>query len=404
MTADLEFVETEPTREVPVFAGELRALRRAQHGLVVEDLADGRARVGPRQGMVGTVLLPSGRRVVVRPKARLHSLSELLALAYRTMAPPASAGAAAIEDATPTDWLLLQLAGEVEALLAHGLRRGYVERRELLPFVRGRMRPPLNPSRLPMVDCEFADFVLDTPENRLLRGALELVAPAAHNAHVRARLRDALAAFGNVALTRPSTSAFDRVRVTRLNAHYQPALRLARLSLEGAGVEDAAGANTAPAYFVPMWRVWEEALASAISDAGVRRLHAQPEFADRFVQLSGAPKLRITLRPDLLIGSRVHPRFAVDLKWAPPLVLRHGKRRARNDHLYQLATYCSALGCDGMLVYPRFDDDIESVYEFEGRRLYLQTVDLSLPTLADLRRVADRIASLGDDGRAVAAA
>lgn len=404
MTNDLDFVETDATREVPVSPAELRALRRAQHGLVVEDLGDGRARVGPRQGMVGTVLLPSGRRIVVRPKVRLDSLSELLALAYRTMAPPASAGAAAVEDATPTDWLLLQLTGEVEALLAHGLRRGYVERRELLPFVRGRMRPPLNPSRLPMVDCEFADFVLDPPENRLLRGALELVAPAARNPYVRARLRDALAAFGNVALMRPSTSAFDRVRVTRLNAHYQPALRLARLALEGAGVEDAAGAETAPAYFVPMWRVWEEALASAISDAGVRRLHAQPEFGDRFVQLSGTPKLRITLRPDLLVGSRVHPSFAVDLKWAPPLALRHGKRRVRNEHLYQLATYCSALGCDGMLVYPRFDDRIESVYEFEGRRLYLQTVDLSLPTLADLRRVADRIASLAGVGQVAAAA
>lgn len=255
-----------------------------------------------------------------------------------------------------------------------------------------------------MVDCEFSDFVLDTPENRLLRGALELVSPAARNPYVRGRLRDALAAFGNVALIRPSTTTFDRVRVTRLNAHYQPALRLARLALEGAGVEDAAGAQTAPAYFVPMWRVWEEAVASALEDAGVHRLHAQPEFGDRFAQLAGAPKLRITLRPDLLIGSRIHPSFAIDLKWAPPLALRHGKRRVRNEHVYQLATYCSALGCDGMLVYPRFDDNIESVYEFQGRRLYLQAVDLSLPSLADLRRVADRIASLATAEQSVAAA
>lgn len=403
MTSELEFVETDATREVKVSAAELRALRRAQHGLVVEDLADGRARVGPRRGMVGTVLLPTGRRVVVHPKAQLASLPELLALAYRTMAPPASVGVAAVDDATPTDWLLLQLAGEVDALLAHGLRRGYVERRELLPFVRGRMRPPLNPSRLPLVDCEFADFVLDTPENRLVRGALELLSPAARNTHVRRRLRDALAAFASVTLIRPSTTSFDHVRVTRLNAHYEPALRLARLALEGAGVEDAAGTDTAPAYFVPMWRVWEEAVASALMDAGVRRLHAQAEFGDRFEQRSGTPKLRITLRPDLLVGPRTSPSLAIDLKWAPPLAHRHGKRRIRNEHVYQLATYCAALGCDGVLVYPRFDDDIESSYEFQGRRLYLQSVDLSHAGLADLRRVAEQLAALATDQTVAAA-
>ena len=394
MSELLEFAETDAARELDATPAEMRALRRARHGLIVEDLGGGRARVGPRQGLVGTVLLPTGRRVVVRPKAALHSLSELLALAYRTMAPPVAAGVAAVEDASPTDWLLLQLAGEVDELLAHGLRRGYVESRELLAYVRGRMRPPLNPSRLPMVDCEFADFVLDTTENQLLRGTLELLAPAAGNQFVRRRLRDAVAVFADVTLVRPSTTSFDRVRITRLNAHYQPALRLARLALEGAGVDDAAGTDTAPAYFVPMWRVWESAVASALSDAGVQRLHEQPEFADRFVQRSGSPSLRVTLRPDLLLGARTRPDLAIDLKWTPALTLRHGKRRVRNEHLYQLATYCTALRCDGMLLYPRIADDVDSTYDFDDRRLFLRTVDLSPPNLADLRRVADSVAAL----------
>ena len=149
VTSELSFTETDSAREVSVTSAELRALRRARHGLAVEEIEEGRARVGPRQGFAGTVLLPTGRRVVVQPKAPIASIPELLALAYRTLAPPASAGSAAVEEATPTDWLLLQLAGEVRELLARGLRRGYVEQRELLSYVRGRMRPPLNPSRLP---------------------------------------------------------------------------------------------------------------------------------------------------------------------------------------------------------------------------------------------------------------
>ena len=79
---DIEFVETDPPREVRVSAPDVRALRRARHGLLVEELPDSRARVGPRLGYAGTVLLPSGLRIVVRPKAAIHNLSELLALGF----------------------------------------------------------------------------------------------------------------------------------------------------------------------------------------------------------------------------------------------------------------------------------------------------------------------------------
>jgi 5-methylcytosine-specific restriction enzyme subunit McrC len=393
MTDAIEFVETDATRELAVTPSELRALRRARHGLNVEEVADGRVRVGPRQGFAGTVLLPTGRRMVVHPKATVTSLPELLALAYHTMAPPATAGVATVEDATATDWLLLQLADEVEALLSRGLRRGYVARREMLPFVRGRMRPLLTPARLPLIDCEYADFVLDTTENQLLRGTLELLAPAATNPVVQRHLRGALAAFAEVKLVRPSTQTFDRVHIDRLNAHYEPALRLARLALEGAGVDDAVGTATAPAYFVLMWRVWEAAAAAALREAGMTRIHEQPEFSDRFDQRAGMPKLQVTLRPDILIGARSAPTLVIDLKWAPALTLRRSRKRLRNEHLYQLATYCTALRCDGLLLYPRMGDDVHSRYDFSGRCLTIRTIDLGAPALADLRAVATQIAT-----------
>lgn len=388
---DLEYSETSLPRDVQVTQSEVRALRRARHGLSLEELADDRVRLGPRIGYVGSVQLPTGRRVVVSPKAAVSSIPELLSLAYRTMAPPAVAGSTAVEDATPADWLLLQLAGEVNALLSRGLRRGYVEARETLPFVRGRVRPPLNPARLPLLDCHYADFTADTLENRLLRGVLELFAPAARNRHVRKQIADATNAFAEVQPTRPSSASFDGVTLTRLNKHYEPSLRLARLALEGAGVVDAAGVQTAPAYFVPMPKVWETAVAAALRDAGLAPLE-QPQFSDRFVQQRGEPNVRVAFKPDLLIGRRLDPKMVIDLKWAPAMRLHHGRKRLQNEHLYQLATYCTALGCDGLLLYPLMDDEVNSTYEFNGRKLSLRTIDLGQPGLAELRSFSDQLA------------
>ena len=169
--AEIHLTETDPAREETFTTAEVRALRRARHGLVIDELASDpqgrvRVRIGPRTGYAGSVSLPGGRRITVHPKAAVHSLPELLALAYRTLAPPPRAGTTKVDSATPTDWLLVQLAGEVHELLGRGLRRGYVEQRERLPFVRGRTRPILNPAQLPLLDCEYTDFIADTPECR----------------------------------------------------------------------------------------------------------------------------------------------------------------------------------------------------------------------------------------------
>ncbi|MGQ0846507.1 MAG: McrC family protein [Sporichthyaceae bacterium] len=392
MPSDLEYVETDGPREVTVAPSELRALRRARHGLFLEELGNERIRLGPRTGYAGTVLLPTGRRVVVRSKAEVHSLPDLLALAYRTMAPPASAGSTTVKDSNPTEWLLLQLAGEVNDLLSRGLRRGYVDRRETLPFVRGRTRPPLNPAQLPFLDCQYSDFTADTTENQLLRGVLELFAPAAQNRFVRRQMADALAAFADVTRVRPSVVQFDRVQLTRLNQHYAPSLRLARLALEGAGVTDGAGSHIAPAYFVPMWRVWETATAAALRAAGIGDVTEQPEYSDRFTLVHG-PKRTIGLRPDIVIGRRNAPRYVVDLKWTPALAVHHGRKRLRNEHIYQLATYCTALDCDGMILYPQMDESVDSSYEFNGRTIALRTVDLSLPHLAALHAISAELAA-----------
>lgn len=375
-------------------------MRRARHGLFIDEVGSDehgsavRVRFGPKTGYAGSVSLPGGRRIIVHPKARVHSLPELLTLAYRTLAPPPSSGVATVETTTPSEWLLVQLAREVHELLGRGLRNGYVERRERLPFVRGRTRPVLNPAQLPFLDCEYADFIVDTPENRLLRGVLELLAPAVRNRAVRRLYDDALSFLLNVEPVLPSLAQFDRISLTRLNRHYLPSLRLARLALEGAGVVDSAGSSTAPSYFVLMWQIWENAVAAALRDAQILDVLEKPRYGSAFVHEQGQPNVSVTLEPDLVLGRRLSPRMVIDLKWAPVLLPnRHGGLRLRNSHLYQMATYVTALDCDGLLLYPLMDDAVNATYVFNGHRVTVRTVDLGQTGLTDLRNAAADIAA-----------
>jgi len=44
-----------------------------------------------------------------------------------------------------------------------------------------------------------------------------------------------------------------------------------------------------------------------------------------------------------------------------------------------MVTYCTTLGCPGILVYPRVSEDIDATYEVSGTRVTLRTVDLATP-------------------------
>lgn len=390
MALVLELNETDGPVIVSADPRETRALRRAKNGLSVEERLDGRVSVGPRKGFVGSLSLPGGGRVVVRPKAPVGAPTALLALAYRTMAPPASIGSTDFAESTPSDWLLVQLAAEIERLLAQGLRRGYEDRRELLSVVRGRMRPLLNPARLPMVDCEFSEFTLDTPANRLLRGSLELLAGLATHKATRRKLRESLQSMAMVPFEHPTREAFGTLRLDPLATYYEPALNLCRLAIEGSGLDEA-GTSSAPAFFILMWRVWESALANALRDAGLRHVREQPKFSDRVVHVTGSPSPTVSLTPDILLGPRDAPTLVIDAKWAPPLQNHYGTMRLNNAHLYQLAAYCNGLDCDGVLVYPRFDTTVDTTYVFNGRRLRVLTVDLGGADLSGLHAAAKTI-------------
>jgi 5-methylcytosine-specific restriction enzyme subunit McrC len=307
------------------------------------------------------------------------------------MTPPRSVGITSVEEADPSEWLLLQLAIEVEGLLGRGLRRGYVETQGLLPHVRGRARVPTNPAQLPKLYCEYAEFTSDTKTNQLIKAALLVLTPSVQNKVVRRMLTSALAALADVSVVRPNIEDYSKTSFSRLDEHYASAINLARLALEGAGIVDFSGGQTAPSLFVPMWKVWEKAFTSALREFRGFQVVEQPEYANLISQVSGLPEVSVVIKPDIVIGPRRNPQVVVDLKWASALELRHGKLRLQNQHIYQIAAYARALASPAFLVYPQYDTPVTSSYEIDGQVIYIRTVDLGAGNLSDLRSVAAEV-------------
>lgn len=384
-------------KKVLLNESERRALARFDRQLTTSYDADGSAIIGPSQGFVGSASLSDRTLVVVQPKVPIRNLVDLIALAVRTEPVPPSLGDTLLEKSDPTDWLAVLLIAEVERLASRGLRRGYVEVSDQLPYVKGRIRfdrlaALSNPS---MLLCEFADFIQDTAENRILRGTLEVVALSKLQPLLKARVLQLLDAFDQVIVIRPSLAMFDRLHISALNRHYEPALRICRLFLETAGVETDPGDVGAPAFFLPMERIFQEAVANYLSTQLVG-LRAQPSYSEAFTHISGTPIRKIAIKPDMIldIGPARH-ELVLDTKYKRPLIANmYGQRIFRSDDIYQVVAYALALQCPGVLIYPQDDEPIAATYTVSGQRFNIISVDLNRPRLGGLVNLADSVRRL----------
>lgn len=370
-------------------AAEHRALAAVGDRLRVEWRSDGSVRVAS-SGYVGSVRLSSERAVTITTKVPVANLLALASLAYGTAPVPPSLGGGLYEESEPSDWLALLLIAEVEALVSAGLRNGYVTTVEDLPYVRGRLRFDAVASssrRAGLATCEFSDFIADTPENRVLRASLEVLASRRLLPGLRLRLYGALRAFGAVSLVPATPALLGSTRITRLNQHYEPALELCRIVLANGGLEYPGSTTTAPAFFFPMAQIFQDAVANHLR----RRLSGvRPQWGRSIKATGGFPDHPLVYIPDITIGDP--PAVVLDTKYARPEVRNaYGGLSFSNHHAYQIAFYARALDCSGVLVYPRVDRDVATDFEVRGTPISFLTVDLAAAGLAGLDALAGEL-------------
>lgn len=391
----IEFTEWGDGAAVPLTAAECVVLQRLGDRLRVRWTGDREAWVAPRDGAVGIASLSPETTIVVRPKWPIRSLLELTAYAYEVTMPPLVPGEAASLDRTgPQNWLALLLTIQVEELLAQGIRQGYREVEDELPYVRGQIafsafRPARE--RTCLIPCRFSDFVLDTVENRIIRGTLELLSTAPLIEEVRRRLLDTLRAFAQVSLQWPSAPMFDRVSLDRLNLHYRPALEICRLVIEGVGVELTPGSIAGSAFFFSTHEVFERALFRAFHEAAPRETRRGGQYGERIRVLEGGPPWSVYFQPDIILGPREVPWLVADAKYKRPTVEHREAERFLSGDLYQALTYAAALRAPVVLVYPQVDEAVEAVLALGEHQVTVRTADIGHCGVTGLRDLAHEL-------------
>lgn len=386
------------TRDVHLDDADLTALiAHPQHPAAVEPSpARGFWRLRA-QAKVGAVRF-GGFDLIIRPKAGLQNVFYLMGVER------------------PRDWwsndevdLLIHhdlfagiarlLAYTIERAIGRGVQYGYVERRERLVALRGRvdLREQLrSPCTLVPASCRFDDYTADTKLNQLIRAALARVLrlPGIPGI-VRRTLHLQLSLLEEVSPIEPDLQWADKWQPSRLDRHYLPAVRLSTLLLHRLVLSEAAGSTRACSFLVDMNQLYERFIEEGIrkrlkaSKSPLRVIGQEQRYLD--------VEKRLAIRPDIVVRRGSSTAFIVDSKY----ILAGDGTTTHVDHHAQMLAYAIRHNIkDVALVYVREPSliapaiDLVTTIQHAGIKIHSWALDLTQgpgQIEADMDHLAERV-------------
>ena len=300
---------------------------------------------------------------------------------------------------TVQDLLGKVLAGGVNHLFRRGIDRGYVERREDLAGVRGKLAVSETAKRALRVQgraaCDFEELSVDVLPNRILRTALHglLDRRIGLDPAVRSEVRSAYRRLDGVSRTRLKRNTFSQVQLGGNRRLYQFLLSVCRLLYENTIVDENTGRTVFRDFRrdeATMWALFEEFVTGFYEreqhayrvNPGGRRINWADTDAETDVDRSRIP----VMEADVILESPGR-RIVLDTKYYRDALARgrgSGTGKLHSGNLYQLLAYVrNRQGTspgrprhEGILLYPEVREPLRADIRLEGFRIQARTVNL----------------------------
>ncbi|MHA2726291.1 McrC family protein [Vibrio campbellii] len=270
-----------------------------------------------------------------------------------------------------------QFLQSVNTLVKQGLRSDYVSREDNLRFLKGKLNVGKQ-VRHNFVNkhkfyCEYDEFLLDRPVNRLIHSALRKVKNYARAAANQKLLQELEFVFREVPESRNYKVDFSKVKLDRGMGYYQTPLDWCQLILEGFSPQTMKGNQNAASLLFPMERVFEDYVATVLGSQICVDYQLKTQVKKKsLVEHNNQNWFR--LKPDLVIESRQSSEAVcvLDTKWKLLDSIKcngSDKYGLSQADFYQMFAYGHKyLDGDGelFLIYPAHDGFMKAIqYSFD---------------------------------------
>ena len=402
----LLLTEHQQREDVHLTSEQLDALRRVTRSIDVSPTSTTDTWNLRPGSEVGVVRLPN-LTVEIQPKLPIDRVMFLVSYSLGRLKLPGDV----VDIAHSPDLVeaMIQMFHEaVRQATGRGLLQGYQTHEETLNVVRGRIRIEDQLRRrfgiaVP-IEVRYDEFTPDIPANRLLKAAVRRLTWLPQRSRDTRRLLSVMrAVFANVSEVEYRPTHLPEVPVNPLNAHYQPALTLAKLILTSSTFELAAGKVESASFLIDMNKVFEDFVVVGLREAlGLTEYTFPQEARGRHLWLDEGQKVR--LKPDISWWQDGRCVFVGDAKYKRTTV--HG---AQNHDIYQVLAYAVAAGLPGSLLIYAHDEQervAPAVYDIPqaNKRVEVAVLDLRGSRAELMQRVRALACKVRADVAPVAAA
>lgn len=278
---------------------------------------------------VGVIQTPCGTQIEILPKALEEGSSEQVkqqtrGLLHRMVAnalqlKPREVGAANLQlfNAPITEWVMQHFLQELELLVKKGLRFDYLRIEDEQRFLRGQlnttqqMRQP--PGKQHFFHIRYDEMNPNSPENRLLKTALEIVAKVTQDSANWKRATELRSLMADIPSSHQIAQDLAKWRNTRLMSHYKQVKPWCELIVKKLTPMSVMGNWHGLSLLYPMNMLFEKYVATwfrqNVKANTVLTYQASSEYLTRH---NGSDMFN--LMPDFLLTSG-NKKWVLDAKW-----------------------------------------------------------------------------------------
>jgi 5-methylcytosine-specific restriction enzyme subunit McrC len=252
--------------------------------------------------------------------------------------------------------------------------------------------------------CHFDQFEYNVIQNQIIKSVLgRIIKVRTLDRNLKKEVWDCFYRFHQVEEINIQLQHFSKVRIHRNNSFYDLLLRIARLIVENTVISDSDGKYT----FVDFYR--NEKAMAYLFEGFVRNFYKKEQSYFRVrredIQWKAVPlensdvSLLPKMQTDITLES-FNKKIVMDTKYYKKTLAFNYSEKFHSRDLFQIYSYLRNLeedtsnpnneNCDGMLVYPTVQKEINEAYQIGNHKIKIATVDLS----KDWHRIHSRLINL----------
>lgn len=297
-----------------------------------------------------------------------------------------------IKQANLLEIFIAMFLSEVEVVIKKGMKSSYITVEDNVSYLKGKLLMKEHLQRN-MVDAskfysEFDAFLLDSPENIILRSCLEFVLKVTQDKGNHKLASELFIYFESIEKVQNVNPLFSKIHLSRSHLHYKQALIWSELFLKGYSFTTFTGDALAFAILFPMEKIFESYITQLIK---IALPEMETNFQEQQLWLfdnNNGSQNTYRLRPDIVVRFNDSQVVIGDTKWK----VLTSKGPLQSD-LYQMYAYFTRYQQSGekikkvVLIYPYSDDYKEQTFCSHQGETLMAKIEVRYVNLFDVNLV-----------------